>query len=89
MEDISRSRVRIGARSRGGRALPSGFVTLLVDELTSPLARLEVGAKDLSPRGSQLLADQRLDGLGLVVLAATLLVVWRIGHHQGKYLRGR
>jgi len=53
--------------------LPPGFVTLLFDERTTSLPRLEVGAEDLSARGAQLLADQRLDSLCLV--AAALLVV--------------
>ena len=59
--------------------MPLGFVALLVDQRARPLARLEVGAKDLVPGGAQLLADQRLDGVCLV--AAALLVVWRIGHY--------
>jgi len=50
-----------------------------LDKHASPLLRLEVGAEDLSARGAQLLADQRLDGLCLI--AAALLVVWRIGHY--------
>jgi hypothetical protein len=60
--------------------VPTGFVMLLLHQCTSPLARLEIGAEDLGARGAQLLADQRLDGLCLV--AAALLVVWRIGHYQ-------
>jgi hypothetical protein len=80
MEDITTFRVRIRIRSRGGRTVPIGFVALLLDQRASLLARLEVSAKDLSARGAQLLADQRLDGLRLV--AAAPLVVWRIGHYR-------
>jgi hypothetical protein len=85
MEDIATFRVRIGIRSGGGRTVPIGFLALLIDQRASPLARLEVGAKDLSARGAQLLADQCLGGLRLV--AAALLVVWRIGHCMGRYRR--
>ena len=65
--------------------MPPGFVALLLDQRARPLARLEVGAEDLGARGAQLLADQRLDGVCLVV--AALLVVWRIGHCYGRYRR--
>jgi hypothetical protein len=58
--------------------VPFGFVVVLVDQGASPLLRLEIGAKDLGARGAQLVADECLGGLRLV--AAALLVVWRIGH---------
>jgi hypothetical protein len=58
--------------------VPSGFVVLLLDQRASLLSRLEIGAKDLGARGAHLVADKCLDGFCLV--AAALLVVWRIGH---------
>jgi hypothetical protein len=67
--------------------LPPGFVTLRFDERATSFLRLEVGAKDLSARGAQLLADQRLHGVGLV--AAALVVVWRIGHYVADTVAAR
>jgi hypothetical protein len=67
--------------------VPAGFVVVLFHQRASPLTRLKVGAEDLSARGAQLLADQRLSGFRLV--AAALLVVWRIGHCKRSYRRHR
>jgi hypothetical protein len=67
--------------------VPPGFATLVLDERTGAILRLEVGAEDLGARGAQLLADQRGDRRGLV--AASLLVVGRIVHHPCGYRSGR
>jgi hypothetical protein len=66
--------------------VPIGFVVLLLDQRASPLPCLEVGAKDLGARCTQLLADQGLHGISLVA-AALLVVVWRVGHHASTYRR--
>jgi hypothetical protein len=65
--------------------MPPGLVMLLLHQCASPLPRLEIGTEDLGARGAQLVADERLNGFCL--LAAALLVVWRIGHYPGRYRR--
>jgi hypothetical protein len=58
--------------------VPTGLMLIVLGQRTSPVARLEIGAEDLGACRAQLFAD---DGLGsLRLVAALLLVGWRIGH---------